>query len=147
MPTLFSHREPARKYNLREKCPVKAGTHTSFEKCPSKAHTFLEQEQTQGAQGVQSLLDYCSSVWAPRERPLTCLREGRAGLLWGLGSVTPRLSPWGVAGWDSDFRKECWVLVLPHTRCLALHTCCLLLLLLSSLLWECHSKSILHQNE
>ena len=32
LPTLFSQREPARKYNLRKKCLVKACTNISFEK-------------------------------------------------------------------------------------------------------------------
>ena len=88
-----------------------------------------------------------AALCGPSRAPPDALWEKAGWPAVGPGSVTPRLSPWGVAGWGSDFRKECWVLVLPHTHCLALHPRCLLLLLLSSLLWECHSKSILLQNE
>ena len=120
LPTLFSQREPARKYNLRKKCLVKACTNISFEKCPLKAHTFLEQEQTQW---VQSLLDYCSSVCGSSRALPDVLWEKAGWPAGGPGSVPLRLSPWGGAGGGSDFRKECWVLVLPLSLPGLAHTC------------------------
>ena len=83
---------------MRKKCLVKACTNVSFEKCPLKALAFSEQEQTQGAQWAQSLLDYCSSVYGSSKVLPDVLERRWAGLLWGPGSVPLRLSPRAVAG-------------------------------------------------